>query len=75
MSATTILVRDNGPYVIRGRVAITDARGQAYEAVDDVALCRCGASANKPFCDKSHRPAGFERVVRASEPPPQPLPR
>lgn len=67
MSEVSILVRDNGPYVIRGGVAISDARGQAYEPVDDVALCRCGASASKPFCDKSHRTSGFESVVRTTE--------
>jgi CDGSH-type Zn-finger protein len=32
-----------------------------------VALCRCGASANKPFCDGAHRSCGFESTVRATE--------
>lgn len=48
-----------GPLWVRGGVAVTAADGYAYEVRNRVALCRCGASANKPFCDGSHVSAGF----------------
>jgi CDGSH-type Zn-finger protein len=54
---TTIRLRPNGPYVIdSGDVRIVDWNGVEYP-VDrrPVALCRCGASSRKPFCDGSHR--------------------
>ena len=52
----TIKVRRNGPYRIDGEgVTIIDWQGQKYAAKDgNVVLCRCGASANKPFCDGAH---------------------
>jgi CDGSH-type Zn-finger protein len=50
----------SGPLWVRGGVAVLSADGQAYEPRNRVALCRCGASANKPFCDGSHVAAGFQ---------------
>ncbi len=51
----------NGPYLIPGPVTYTDAEGQEHTAEGKViALCRCGHSANKPFCDGAHRKFGFE---------------
>lgn len=67
MADITIQVRDNGPYLIRGGATINDAEGKPYEAKDVVALCRCGHSGNKPFCDGTHNGAGFESVVRAPQ--------
>ena len=63
-----IKVRDNGPYKVTGRVRIVDAEGNAWEvdASRPVALCRCGRSRTKPFCDKSHRDSGFESCERAA---------
>ncbi|HEX2084406.1 MAG TPA: CDGSH iron-sulfur domain-containing protein [Solirubrobacteraceae bacterium] len=62
-----IKVRDNGPYKVTGPVRIVDAEGNAWELDGSrpVALCRCGRSRTKPFCDKSHREAGFESCERA----------
>ncbi len=53
--------RENGPYLIQGQATYTDAAGneQTTEGTT-VALCRCGASANKPFCDGAHRKINFE---------------
>lgn len=67
MAAVTIKVRDNGPYRVTGPFTLIDADGAAYElpAGETVALCRCGHSRTKPFCDKSHREAGFEACERA----------
>lgn len=68
MAAVTIKVRENGPYRVTGPFTLVDADGVAYElpAGETVALCRCGLSRTKPFCDKSHREAGFEARERAS---------
>jgi CDGSH-type Zn-finger protein len=62
-----IKVRDNGPYKVTGPVRIVDAEGRAWEvdASRAVALCRCGQSRTKPFCDASHKEAGFESCERA----------
>ena len=63
-----IKVRDNGPYKVTGRVVIVDADGNPFRVEEDrpVALCRCGASRTKPFCDRSHREAGFDACERAA---------
>jgi CDGSH-type Zn-finger protein len=61
-----IKVRDRGPYKVTGPVTVVDAEGKAFALPDGpIALCRCGASATKPFCDASHRGAGFEACDRA----------
>ena len=69
MSKLTIRLRDNGPLVIEGPLTIVDAEGNALAIPTDkpvVALCRCGHSANKPFCDGAHRHGGFLAAERAS---------
>lgn len=62
-----IKVRDNGPYKVSGPVRVIDAEGQefALPAGESIALCRCGRSATKPFCDRSHRETGFASCERA----------
>jgi len=62
-----ITVRDNGPLLVQGGdVSVSDADGNAFSLSSDTfALCRCGHSRNKPFCDGSHRAAGFEAADRA----------
>ncbi len=62
-----IKVRDNGPYKVTGPVRIVDVDGNAWDVRDGrpIALCRCGASRTKPFCDRSHREAGFDSCERA----------
>ncbi len=49
----------NGPLFVRGTVRIETRRGDVIAQEDRVALCRCGASQNQPFCDLSHRDVGF----------------
>jgi len=56
---TTIDARPNGPLHVRGRVRIVGPGGQLIREDTRVALCRCGVSENKPFCDGSHRRIGF----------------
>lgn len=67
MSEVTIKVRHNGPYLVTGPVTLTDADGAVYELPEGegIALCRCGRSRNRPFCDKTHREIGFEAPERA----------
>lgn len=50
----------SGPIWVRGGIPIEAADGEAYEIRNRVALCRCGASDNKPFCDGSHAQIGFK---------------
>jgi CDGSH iron-sulfur domain-containing protein 3 len=68
VAAVTIKVRENGPYRVTGPFRLIDADGNAYElpAGETVALCRCGRSATKPFCDKSHREPVFDARERAA---------
>ena len=69
MSQVTIRVLKNGPYEVKGQPPIADYEGAAYVRADEpVYLCRCGQSANKPFCDGMHKKAGFraEECVRMS---------
>ena len=65
---TKITVLDNGPYLVKGPVLLLDAEGNEFRADrSTIALCRCGKSMTKPFCDGSHSKAGFragERAVR-----------
>ncbi len=66
MTEATIKVRESGPYLVKGPLKLIDADGNAYAAAgQDVALCRCGGSATKPFCDGSHRRNGFHAAERA----------
>ena len=62
----TIRIRDNGPLIIRGGAQLSDGQGGTYDVQPVIALCRCGHSNNKPFCDGSHEPSGFKSEPRAS---------
>ena len=62
-----IRLRPNGPYVVESDdVVVVDWNGVEYVsetkpvAKKPLALCRCGASASKPFCDGSHKRVGFK---------------
>lgn len=76
--AVKITVFNNGPIKIEGapdEFAIHDAQGNVYGLAGRTAisLCRCGLSANKPFCDGTHGRQGFESSCEARElPPPKP---
>jgi CDGSH-type Zn-finger protein len=69
----TITPLENGPYLVRGPVVVRDADGNEYRIErETIALCRCGGSTNKPFCDGTHSKIGFaaaERAVREEAPP------
>ena len=70
-----VTTKKNGPYIVTGDIAelnLNDADGNRYDLAgkQSVALCRCGASVNKPFCDGTHSKVGFqaaEAAVRKEE--------
>ena len=64
---TQIIALENGPYLVKGPVVLLDADGNEFRAERaTVALCRCGGSANKPFCDGTHSKVGFRAAERAA---------
>jgi len=68
MADVTIRMRPNGPFLVEGTVQLLDSSGNAFPSNADkpmMALCRCGASAKKPFCDGSHTRCGFESDEQA----------
>ena len=68
MADVKIRLRPNGPFVVEGPIELVDSAGQAFSIAPDkpaIALCRCGHSKNRPFCDGAHRDCGFESDERA----------
>ena len=63
----TITSAENGPYLVKGPINLVDADGNEHDTGgrSTVALCRCGASTTKPFCDGTHSKVGFEAAERA----------
>ena len=68
LAEVTIKIQKNGPYVITGPVRVLDFAGKEYTLGDEqiTALCRCGNSKNRPFCDGQHKSCAFksEEVAR-----------
>jgi len=79
-SEMAVRVTEHGPYVVTGgvplarQIIVADSEGgsvdwqdgESFEAADEYRLCRCGQSANKPFCDGSHLRVGFDGTETAS---------
>jgi CDGSH-type Zn-finger protein len=75
MAASKITINSNGSIRVEGDFEIVDPEGRAFGLAGRTAigLCRCGHSANKPFCDGSHKAVGFSDPVVARElPAPKP---
>lgn len=72
MGKTKLTVNSNGSLRVEGEFEIVDMEGKAYglQGREIVSLCRCGRSANKPFCDGSHK-GGFDHVSKAFDLPPK----
>jgi CDGSH-type Zn-finger protein len=68
-SGPRITCAENGPYVVAGLEQLTGSDGRAVPVKDKIALCRCGASSNKPFCDGSHAKIGFTGDKQAGRVP------
>ena len=60
VTSLTIKLAGNGPLLLEGPVTINSADGEISAGGSKAALCRCGASSNKPFCDGTHKAIGFE---------------
>lgn len=68
MADVTIKVLPNGPYLVKGPIALSDTDGHPIEIPPErtsIALCRCGASVTKPFCDGTHSKIGFDAATKA----------
>ena len=68
MAEVEIKVRENGPYKVTGPIRLIDADGNEYDLGEEgepIALCRCGGSTTKPFCDGTHSKIGFEAAEKA----------
>lgn len=74
MAEVEIEVRESGPYRIRGPIRVVDADGNEYDLAKRlvreggdgfIALCRCGGSRIKPFCDGTHKRNGFDATERS----------
>lgn len=74
MSEQPVMIRcrENGPYVVTGPVKLTDHLGNVFtppaSAKNNIALCRCGHSQRKPFCDGTHKQTGFQAAETAPAP-------
>ena len=58
----------NGPLIVTGEFEVVDSDGNVFtlEKAGRAALCRCGQSEEKPFCDGTHKTCGFKSEVKAS---------
>ena len=68
MNEVEIKARENGPYRVQGPIRLIDADGNEFdlgERGETIALCRCGGSTTKPFCDGTHSKIGFDAATRA----------
>ena len=67
----TIKVFNNGPLRVEGDMTLTDSAGNEFGlgGRTAISLCRCGLSANKPFCDGAHNREGFEDECTARDLP------
>lgn len=59
MTKPVIECKPNGPYLVKGLDRLTDSQGRQLATKPVTALCRCGGSANKPYCDGTHTRIGF----------------
>ncbi|MBL7471673.1 (4Fe-4S)-binding protein [Robertkochia sediminum] len=57
---TLVEIMENGPLLVHGKLHVAHPNGDTEEKEKTTAFCRCGASANKPYCDGAHRKAGFK---------------
>lgn len=63
----TIELKPNGPLLIKNLAVLTNSRGDRLATEAVIALCRCGGSASKPFCDGTHKKIGFSDARIAEE--------
>ena len=73
MAEVTIKTRENGPLLVTGPVTVIDHLGNQFDTAgkETIALCRCTASKHRPFCDGTHKTAGFQANETAPAATPQ----
>ncbi len=61
MADVTITCRENGPFLVSGPARVVDHLGNVFDLAgkETFALCRCGQSHKRPFCDGTHKTCGF----------------
>lgn len=78
MSEVIVHTRENGPILISGPIILKDHLGNVFDITGkaNVALCRCGDSKRRPFCDGTHKGNGFcaAETVPPPVPPTEPAP-
>lgn len=68
MADVQIQLMENGPIIVKGKIQLTDHTGAPIPTHKNViALCRCGGSTTKPFCDGTHSAIGFQGAIHAVE--------
>ena len=68
MAEVTVKILEDGPLLVSGAIDIVDHSGNPVPPPTGksvIALCRCGASTNKPFCDGTHSKIGFRGAEKA----------
>lgn len=60
MSDVKIDLMENGPILVNGKIELKNSKGEVIPTETTVALCRCGSSKNKPFCDGTHANIDFK---------------
>jgi len=69
MTDVKVVPTENGPYKVTGPIELLDAEGNPIPVHSDpLFLCRCGGSANKPFCDGTHARIGFDGSAPVAAP-------
>ena len=68
MADITVRATPNGPYIVQGEIELLDVEGEKYPLdKESIALCRCGRSENKPFCDGTHSKIGFKATEKVAD--------
>ena len=64
----TIEVLEDGPLIVKGITSLTNSKSETVDVEKVAALCRCGHSSNKPFCDGTHKKVGFSAKREIDKP-------
>ena len=65
MSEVKITLAPQGPYIVEGEIELIGLDDNVIPTKKKIFLCRCGASAHKPFCDGTHSKIGFDAAAKA----------
>jgi len=69
MADVNISAKENGPFLVSGPITLVDHNENAFDlgGRETIALCRCGASEKRPFCDGAHNRCGFKSSETAGD--------